>query len=69
MKTSHKRHVLIAAANPVVDLLPCLSKVRHESEEDARREASFRPYPCVWCSGWHTSAHGAKGTKKGSWAS
>lgn len=64
-KKQAKRHVQIEAANPAVDLNPCLGKVRHESEDEAKEAASFRPYFCVWCEGWHTSNHGFKGARKG----
>lgn len=53
------------SANPDVELNPCLGKVRFESEEQAHEASSFRPYFCGWCSGWHTSAHGFKGSRKG----
>ncbi len=52
-------------ANPPVTLNPCLGKVRFETEEQALAESSFRPYFCPWCEGFHTSAHGFKGSRKG----
>jgi hypothetical protein len=64
-KKQSKRHITIEAANPVTDLPACLGKVRYESEQDAVRESSFRPYFCPWCEGYHTSAHGFKGSRGG----
>lgn len=64
-KKQAKRHVQFESANPDVDLAPCLGKVRFETEEEAIEKASFRPYFCVWCTGWHTSAHGFKGSRRG----
>lgn len=64
-KKNAQRHVTIEAANPVTDLPACLGKRRFTSEEEASRDSNFRPYFCVWCDGWHTSAHGFKGSRKG----
>jgi len=65
MSTFQKRHARIDAANPMTDLNPCLGKVRFETEEQANEQSSFRPYFCAWCQGWHTSAHGFKGSRRG----
>ena len=64
MSTFRKRHARIEAANPMIDLNPCLEKARLETEE-ARKQSSFRPYFCAWCQGWHTSQHGFKGSRRG----
>lgn len=66
-KKQAKRHVQIEAANPVVDLDPCLGKVKFDTEESASAESSFRPYFCGWGAEphWHTSAHGFKGARAG----
>lgn len=64
-KKQAKRHVQMLSANPIVDLNPCLGKVRFETEAEATEKASFRPYFCVWCNGYHTSAHGFKGARRG----
>lgn len=66
-KKASKRHVQIEAANPAVELDPCLGKVKFATEEEALAQSSFRPYLCAWGSEphWHTSAHGFKGSRKG----
>lgn len=60
-----KRHVQMESANPLVDLNPCLAKMRFESEEEANAKSDLRAYFCIWCNGWHTSAHGFKGARRG----
>lgn len=64
-KKMAKRHVQIEAANPEVTLSPCLGKVRFETEAAALEGSTFRPYFCPWCEGYHTSAHGFKGARRG----
>jgi hypothetical protein len=64
-KKQAKRNVVIEEANPVTDLPACLGKVRYETEEAAIEQSSFRPYFCPWCDGYHTSAHGFKGSRRG----
>jgi hypothetical protein len=65
IKKQAKRHVVIQEANPATDLPACLGKVRFVSEEEALAQSSFRPYFCPWCDGYHTSAHGFKGSRRG----
>ena len=65
LRKQEYRHETIQAANPPTDLPACLGKQRFESEAQASAEASFRPYYCVWCDGYHVSRHGFKGSRKG----